>query len=586
MLGWCIELLERLESGEDTVVNRHQYTDRKTEFLRFDYSGEAYTFHDFCLMNKENNKLLLHSLKKRCLKKLASAQALTSGMGTVAIATVLSCFASPADAVNFFVPNDLEVSNSLYQGNANTVTVGQTLPTGGKATNNGSYPNVFNNLQADPNFGVTAPISIDQITTSGQKAGTLAIDPTVITTSFSSKSELALNLTADGTGLTFMGYNTGINQLDVSNANTPGITEPGNPVTTTATYRAVAQLNYDNSLQITTTNAYPGSNARAAILAPNGLYYTAGNAGNGNGSPAVTTATGVQIVTPGQNATSTTATTQAGQYNITQNGYKADNIAKDNNFRGETIYNNTLYTTKGSGSNGINSVYQVGNAGTLPNPANAASTPISILPGFNTILAKNSSAVQNNPFGLWFANPNTLYVTDEGNNTNTTAGGGIPSSNVYGGLQKWSLGIDGTWKEDYVLQSGLQLGSNYTVVDSVTGNTYTTATEGLRNLTGKVNSDGTVSLYAVTSTISAQGDPGADPNKLVALTDILSNTASVLAASEQFNVIDSANYGQTLRGVSFAPSKPVPEPITLLGSVIAMGIGGVMKKKYARKVEG
>ncbi|MDF5717960.1 MAG: hypothetical protein PUP93_29875 [Rhizonema sp. NSF051] len=515
--------------------------------------------------------MLLHSLKKRCLKKLASAQALTSGMGSVAIATVLSCFASPADAVNLtFVPDDLVVSRSVYQGNANTVTVGQTLPGGGTATNNGLYPNVFNNEKVDASFGVTSPIFLDQITTSGQNAGTVSIDPTIITTSFPSKSELSLNLTGDGTGLTFMGYSTGINQLDVSNSNTPGIIEPGNPVTTTPTYRAVGQLNYDNSLQVTTTNAYPGNNGRAAILAPNGVYYTVGNGGNGNGSTAVTNATGVQIVNPGQKATSTTPTIPVGQYNITQNGYTADKTAKDNNFRGETIYNNTLYTTKGSGNNGINSVYQVGSAGTLPNPANAANTPISILPGFNTTLARNPlPGVQNNPFGLFFANPNTLYVTDEGNDATTTAGG-IASTNVYGGLQKWSL-VNGTWVQDYVLTNGLQLGSNYTAVDPVTGNTYNTATEGLRNLTGKVNSDGTVSLYAVTSTISNATDQGADPNKLVAITDNLLNTTAALAATEQFNVIDNAKYGEVLRGVSFAPSsKPVPEPVTILGSVIAM----------------
>ena len=509
-------------------------------------------------------------------------------MGTVAIATVLSCVASPADAASLtFDPNDLVVSRSVYQGTATTVIPGQTLPGGGKATNNGLYPNVFNNESVDASFGVTSPIFIDQITTSGQNAGTVSIDPTLITTSFPSKSELSLNLTPDGTGVTFMGYSTGSNQLDVSNSNTPGIIEPGNPVTTTPTYRAVGQLNYDNSLQVTTTNAYPGNNGRAAILAPNGVYYTVGNGGNGNGSTAVSNATGVQIVTPGQKATASTPTTPVGTYNITQNGYPmgTDKTPKDNNFRGETIYNNTLYTTKGSGSNGINTVYQVGQAGTLPNPANAANTPISILPGFATNLAKSPVAgVQNNPFGIWFANPNTLYVADEGNDATTTAGG-IAAGNVYGGLQKWSLGSNGTWVQDYVLQGGLQLGNSYTVVDPVTGNTYSTATEGLRNLTGKVNSDGTVSLYAVTSTISNATDQGADPNKLVAITDTLSDTTAVQAASEQFNVIDNAKYGEVLRGVSFAPrSVPVPEPVTILGSVMAMGIGGLMKKKYAQKL--
>jgi hypothetical protein len=33
-------------------------------------------------------------------------------------------------------------------------------------------------------------------------------------------------------------------------------------------------------------------------------------------------------------------------------------------------------------------------------------------------------------------------------------------------------------------------------------------------LTGKVNRDGTVTIFAITSTISGSGDHGADPNRL------------------------------------------------------------------------
>jgi len=34
-----------------------------------------------------------------------------------------------------------------------------------------------------------------------------------------------------------------------------------------------------------------------------------------------------------------------------------------------------------------------------------------------------------------------------------------------------------------------------------------------------VNGDGTATIYAITSTISGSGDQGADPNKLVLITD-------------------------------------------------------------------
>lgn len=524
--------------------------------------------------------MLQHFKQNQQSKTLVHA--LTSRLGVATIVAAGVGFASPVYAVGFFVPGDLVVSGSTYAGTASTVTFGQTLPGGGTAVNNGLYPGVFNNATPDPSFGVTSPIFLQEITTSGTNVGTVNVDPSVITTSFSSKSELAINLTADGTGLTFMGYAAPINQLDVSNSNTPGIIEPGNLVKTTATFREVAQINYNTPInsgvitpQVTQTNAYSGNNGRAAILAANGDYYTVGNAGNGNGSAAVTAATGVQIVTPGVNATSATpGTNQVGQYNITENGYVqgTDKIAKDNNFRGETIFNNTLYVTKGSGSNGIDSVYQVGTAGTLP----TANAPITILPGLPTTLAKSDTATSPgyHPFGIWFANATTLYVADEGAGTSNYQIGSLSG----GGLQKWSL-ENGTWVEDYNLQNGLSLGVPYTVAGLP--NNYDPTTDGLRNLTGTVNADGTVSLYAVTSTVSSSGDQGADPNELVAITDTLSDTTAA-PSSEQFTVIDGPTYGTVLRGVSFAP---VPEPSSILGSLGALGWGVLFVRRFrARKI--
>lgn len=159
--------------------------------------------------------------------------------------------------------------------------------------------------------------------------------------------------------------------------------------------------------------------------------------------------TGVQIVKPG-----TSATTSAGAYNVTQNGYPADKPGKDNNFRGETISGNTLFVTKGSGGNGINTVYQLGAAGTLPTGGNA----VAILPGFNTRLASADTTAnydtQYHPFGLFFANATTLYVADEGIAGQGANGTALPAQ---AGLQEWSL-VGGTWVEDYVLQAGLATG--------------------------------------------------------------------------------------------------------------------------------
>jgi hypothetical protein len=74
---------------------------------------------------------------------------------------------------------------------------------------------------------------------------------------------------------------------------------------------------------------------------------------------------------------------------------------------------------------------------------------------------------------------------------------------------------------------------------------------GLRNLTGRVNADGTVTIWAITSTVSGGGDQGADPNKLVAVTDSLA--ARTPPAAESFRTVRAAGYGEMLRGVSFTP---------------------------------
>jgi len=471
------------------------------------------------------------------------------------------------------------VTRSVYTGDATTLSIGQPLPPvcpstaacgTATATANGTYPsatnanNVFNNDTVDGSFGVTSPIFLDQLSPTGTVLNTLAIPPNMVTTSFSSKSELAINVSDDGTALTFMAYVAPMNAIDVSNSNTPGVYDPTNPAGGSY-YRAVVQVGANGAIQVTPTNAYSGNNGRAAALA-GGMYYMVGNSNNGSGTPTnVTSATGAQMAAPGQPAT--TAPTMIGNFSVTQvtnpatgMPYAADKAGKDNNFRGLTIFNNTMYITKGSGSNGIDTVYQVGTAGTLPTPATAATAPITILPGFPTASAKTTTAASMFPFGIWFANATTLYVGDEGDGTAADAAN-APNA----GLQKWSL-VNGTWQLDYVLQKGLNLGQPYTIANYPAS--LNPSTDGLRNITGRVNSDGTVTIWGVTSTVSANGDQGADPNKLVMINDVLANLTAAGAANESFTVIKSANAGEVLRGVSLAPSKTstmsnVPEILSI-----------------------
>ncbi|HTB15772.1 MAG TPA: hypothetical protein VK752_29585 [Bryobacteraceae bacterium] len=470
-----------------------------------------------------------------------------------------------------FTTGNLVLSRSVYMGDPSTVVVGEALPPvcpasantaaagacAGKATNNGLYPstssanNVWNNDTVDGSFGVTSPIFLDQLSPAGATLNSFAIPSNMIVTSFSSKSELGLNLSTDGSVITFMGYVAAPNTVDVSNSNTPGVYDPTNP-SGGSYFRAVAQLGANGAIQVTPTNAYSGNNGRAAILA-NGQYYMVGNSNNGAATPTnVTTATGVEIATPGQAAT--TVPQEIGNFNITtvinpatgMNYTTADKAGKDNNFRGLTIFNNTLYVTKGSGSNGIDTVYQVGNAGTLPTLATAAAAPITVLPGFPTASAKTAGATSNYPFGIWFANSTTLYVADEGDGVVADAAGSTTA-----GLQKWVL-TGGAWKMAYVLQNGLNLGQPYSIANYPTA--LNPATDGLRNITGVVNSNGTVTVYAITSTVSTNGDQGADPNKLVSITDTLANTTAASASAETFTTLRTAVAGEVLRGIAWAPS--------------------------------
>ena len=50
-----------------------------------------------------------------------------------------------------------------------------------------------------------------------------------------------------------------------------------------------------------------------------------------------------------------------------------------------------------------------------------------------------------------------------------------------------------------------------TGINAATNLPWAPATDGLRNITGRVNRDGTVSIWAITSTVSGSGDQGADP---------------------------------------------------------------------------
>jgi len=540
---------------------------------------------------------------------LLSRRTLVKGVAIATFAVMATNL--PAFAQRLY-PGNLVVSRSVYDNNANNVTVGTILPpkcattlgacsasTG--APYNGTYPYVFNNDTYDGSFGITSKIYLDQIDIFGLKINTIEVPNSTnigvtnqLVTSFSSKSELGLHLSTDDKFLTFMGYVAPIDALDVSNSNTPGAVDTTNP-DGVAYYRAVAKVGLDGKFSFTEANAYSGNNGRSAILNnSNGanFYYTAGNAGNGsNPQPAgVVIGAGAQIITP---ATIDEAAQVVGQptpvasFSITElpGITKADKIGKDDNFRGMTVFNNVLYYTKGSGSNGVNTVYFVDTTGTacpsgvgipakgatLPtasltyNPATVATKGLPnnmcILAGFPTTPAKTATTLSY-PFGLWFADANTLYVADEGDGY--TGGADLythAAAQTTAGLQKWLFNATTkTWNLAYTLQNGLQLGTPYTGIRNYPGGNnpatnlpWAPASDGLRNITGLAGPFGLTAIWGVTSTVSGNGDVGADPNRLFVIVDEAKNTDPAAAARETFVPVQDAHAGEVLRGVSFTP---------------------------------
>ncbi|MBB2929281.1 hypothetical protein [Paraburkholderia silvatlantica] len=505
------------------------------------------------------------------------------------------------------------------------------------AVSPGTYPNVFTTegATADGNFGVTTDIVIDQWA-AGATSPTQYLDVTAaamqggfdFTTSFASKSELALNLSQDGTAITFNGYNAPVDQTDRSNSNTPGVIDPTNPDVAQPTYRTVAQLDLaTKALTFTNTNAYSGNNGRASVLA-GGQYYIVGNAGNSGSSPSptygqldmLTMDTGVQTIAAGSscafsqpvgtffsgNASTYTAPTSCGPGTITDAlssttfakktnaggnqfgftlasvGQPYDKTGKDGNFRGLFLApDGTLYVSKGSGSNGVNTVFQVGAAGALANGAkfsnlqNVAITPLftapttawsgapgaSNEPASNTTLKSALTAASATswplswntgfPFGMWMpkTNTNLMFVADEGD--------GDPADMAIGSGGLWVYQKSGsTWTAIAHITQGLNLGQAYTVTDTkgtygTAGANYTTSADGLRNITGQINSDGSYTLYAITSTannsLGTTFDAGADSNQLMKIT--LGVSGSTVTTSG-FAVMQTAPYGQVLRGVA------------------------------------
>ena len=290
--------------------------------------------------------------------------------------------------------------------------------------------------------------------------------------------------------------------------------------------RTIIAMDAFGMITYTPTVNYGEDNSRAALLGSNGLYYTVGNSNNGAtklfaqgfSTPDVTETTGLEVIKPIKALTSSVANLplsflegNSAEVNAMLSVASVPPGAtvkpgKVTNFRGLTEFGGALWFTKGSGSNGINTLYTVAAPDQLPTVSDAVTTAkISVVPGFPTDPANSTAGANFTPFGVFFANATTLYLADEGSGSTT------PDASSHAGLEKWSL-VNGTWQLDYVLTNGLITGvgrvlkgpdGQYPEATPPNGGTFAPVTDvGLRNLTGVVVGD-TVTLWATTSTASS-----------------------------------------------------------------------------------
>lgn len=334
--------------------------------------------------------------------------------------------------------------------------------------------------------------------------------------------------------------------------------------------------------------AYSGDNPRGAISLDGQEFYMAGNADstlNSGGTPGPGLTIGARLGTPGSKSS-----IQLGKYFAADRpDESAKQHIKDNNWRGIDIFPNAsgtdnLYVSKGSGGNGDDGLFQVLN-GSHPGATLADVTNNGLGAGVpsggtnNTIVqllgnyATNPNTNQPSPitpFGFFFANPTTLYVADEGNSTITLPTVGQSETSLttdpLAGLQKWVLVPDSKspyWQLVYVIRDGLQINQPQTIP----GYGVPSFTTGLRNLTGKVNGDGTATIYAITAQTSTVSGGEPDPTKLVAVTDEIAatqlpvddgkgygNWSGGKQTLDQFVTLQQSRSGEVFRGVAFAPS--------------------------------
>ena len=409
-----------------------------------------------------------------------------------------------------------------------------------------------------------SPIVLQQLTRTGQLAGSLVLPQTTSTVAgvtqnaisgeYGSSSEGFLQLSGDGHSLTIMGY--GVN---AATYNAGGAAVYGNAALAQSTSvpggayrpvsRVVAQVGADGAVDTSTAlyNVFNTNNPRSAYTQDGSAFYVSGQGVKGD------TTTGLFYAVKG--ASSATAITGTGQ-----------------DTRDVQVVNGQLYVSTDF-KNGSTSVGTLGAAGAPPTTTVGGPTA---LPGFTPsviLTAAEANGVNNSRLGntvylspeqFFFANSTTLYVADSGAPKNGNANAAGLGD---GGLQKWTY-TNGQWSLAYTLAAGLNLVNNASA----------SGTTGLFGLTGQVTG-GVVSLFATNYTV---GD--LDQSYLYGISDLLAATAP--ANGEAFTTLYTPTAGSKIKGVAFAPTLAtagaVPEPASWAMMLAGFGLIGAVTRRRGR----
>ncbi|NIJ07377.1 hypothetical protein FHS31_000973 [Sphingomonas vulcanisoli] len=425
-----------------------------------------------------------------------------------------------------------------------------------------------------------SPLSLYQYTPTGNNHATFAGSSVVtgsvnpISSEYGSSSEGMLQRSGDGKSLTIMGYGISASTFNASpstyvpqtstnagklNALAQSTSMAGGTTVNGTTYqpvaRVIADITADGNVDTSTAllNVFDQNNPRSVYTQNGTSYYVSGQGVSGDATGGVFYAT--------EGASSATPIT----------GLDTSNKTAGQDTRDVQVYNGQLYVSVDSkqGSNAARSFVGTLGTGTPTTAANNGDGPTMLLgyadgKGKMTMTAATGNGLNTgkqinlSPEQFFFADPNTLYVSDAGVSKQTSASSTLGD----GGLQKWTQ-TNGVWSLAYTLSAGLGLVTN----------TSASGTIGLFGLAGQNNGDGTVSLYATSYTI---GDT--DPSYLFAITDTLSATTG---AGESFTTIDSLT-GSKFMGVAFAPdaAASVPEPASWAMMVAGFGLlGGLLRRE-------